>query len=185
MDDSQIIDLFYARAEQAIVALDEKYGPLLRRVSSNYLKDGQDVEECVNDALLAAWNSIPPARPDPLSAFVCKLVRNLSLNRYHANTAQKRNGGSMLALDELAECLPDGRDLASELEARELGRAIDRFLAKLKREDRILFVRRYWYAEPVTALAEERGCSVNRVSVRLHRLREKLKAQLIKEGVLG
>ena len=185
MDDKQIISLFSERSEQAITALEDKYGPLLRRVSGNFLRDRQDVEECVNDALLAAWNSIPPAQPDPLSGFVCKLVRNLSLNRYHANTAQKRNGGCMLALDELAECLPDGRDPASDLEARELGRAIDRFLAGLKREDRILFVRRYWYAEPVTALAEERGCSVNRISVRLHRIREKLKAQLQKEGVLG
>lgn len=184
LEDSEIISLFYERSEQAILELDRKYGAAVRRAAGNILPDRLDVEECISDAYLGAWNSIPPQRPESLVGYVCRLARNLAVNRYHANTAQKRSAAYELALDELAECLPGGADVEGELAARELTAAIDRFLAALGQEDRWLFVRRYWFADSVSALARQSGSSVNRVSVRLFRLRQKLRKQLVKEGLL-
>ena len=184
MEDSQIIALFLERSEQAIAELDRKHGAAARKAAANILGDRQDAEECVNDALLGVWNSIPPQRPRSLPAYVCRIARNLAINRYRANTAQKRNAGYELVLDELAECIPSGADVETELEARELTEAIDRFLAALSREDRFLFVRRYWFADPVAELAALTGGSPGRVSVRLFRLREKLRKMLTKEGLL-
>ncbi len=184
MEDSQIIALFLERSEQAIAELDRKHGAAARKAAANIQGDRQDAEECVNDALLGVWNSIPPQRPRSLLAYVCRIARNLAINRYRANTAQKRNAGYELVLDELAECIPSGADVETELEARELTEAIDRFLAALSREDRFLFVRRYWFADPVAELAALTGGSPGRVSVRLFRLREKLRKKLTKEGLL-
>ncbi len=184
MEDSQIIALFDERSEQAIVELDRKYGAAVKKTAANILYSGQDVEECANDTYLAVWNTIPPNRPKPLISYVCKIARNLAVNRIHANTAAKRNAGYDLALDELAECLPSGFDLETELEARELADAINRFLAELPAEDRKLFVRRYWYSCSVTELAAITRTTPNRISVRLFRIREKLRSTLMKEGLL-
>ena len=184
LEDSRIIALFDARSEQAIAELDRKYGAAVKRTAANILCDRRDVEECVNDAYLGVWNSIPPQRPQALVSYVCRIARNLAVNRWHANTAKKRSANYELILDELEECLPSGADVETELEVRELTEAIDRFLAALSREDRFLFVRRYWYADPVSELAALTGGSANRVSVRLFRLREKLRKTLTKEGLL-
>ncbi len=184
MEDSEIIALFDARSEQAIKELARKYGAAVKRTAANILSDPLDVEECVSDAYLSVWNSIPPRRPEFLVGYVCRIARNLAVNRWHANTARKRSANYELALDELAECLPSGADVETELEAQELTEAIDRFLAALGREDRVLFVRRYWYAESISELAAMTGGSANRVSVRLFRLREKLRKTLEKEGLL-
>ncbi len=182
MDDSGIISLFLERSEQAIRELDGKYGPAVRRTAANILSDRLDVEECVNDTYLGCWNSIPPQRPNSLIGYVCKIARNLAVNRYHANKAEKRNGGYDLVLDELEESIPSGMDVETEAEAKELTGAINRFLLTLGREDRFLFVRRYFYADAVKDLAAMTGDSANRVSVRLFRIREKLKKTLAKEG---
>ena len=184
MEDSQIIALFIERSEQAIAELDRKYGAAVKRTAANILSDRLDVEECVNDAYLGVWNSIPPQRPSPLVSYVCRIARNLAVNRWHANTARKRSANYELVLDELEDCLPSGADVETELEAKELTAAIDRFTAALSREDRFLFVRRYWYADPVSELAALTGGSADRVSVRLFRLREKLRKTLTKEGLL-
>ena len=184
MEDSQIIALFIERSEQAIAELDRKYGSAVKRTAANILSDRLDVEECVNDAYLGVWNSIPPQRPSPLVSYVCRIARNLAVNRWHANTARKRSANYELVLDELEDCLPSGADVETELEAKELTAAIDRFLAAQSREDRFLFVRRYWYADPVSELAALTGSSADRVSVRLFRLREKLRKTLTKEGLL-
>ena len=185
MEDSKIIDLFFERSEQAIEELDSKYGPAVRKTAANILKDRLDVEECVNDTYLNTWNSIPPHVPDPLAAYVCRIARNLAVNRYHANHAEKRNGTYDLVLDEMEECIPSGVNVETEYEAQELSSAINRFLSTLDRKDRFLFVRRYWYADPVSDLAEMLGDSTNRISVRLFRLREKLRNTLVKEGFLA
>ncbi len=183
MEDGSIISLFFERSEQALKELDRKYGTAVKRAAEHILSDRQDAEECVNDAYLKVWNSIPPHEPDHLGSYVCTIVRNLAVNRYHANRAKKRNAGNYdLVLDELEECIPSGADVETELEARELTAAIDRFLAALGKEDRFLFVRRYWYADPVSELAALTGAKPNLVSVRLFRLREKLKRTLMKEG---
>ncbi len=185
LEDSEIIRLFFERSEQAIEELDRKYGSAAKKTAANILNDRLDVEECVNDAWLRVWCSIPPHAPDPLAGYVCRIVRNLAVNRYHANTAEKRGGGYALVLDELEECIPSGVNVESEVDAKELGAAIDRFLSVLDPEDRFLFVRRYWYADPVADLADMTNSSANRISVRLFRLRKKLRNTLVKEGFLA
>ena len=182
LEDSRIINLFLERSEQAIEELDCKYGSAVKKTAANILNDRLDVEECVNDTYLRVWNSIPPHVPDPLAAFVCRIARNLAVNRYHANHAEKRSGNYDLVLDEMEECIPSGVNVETEYEAKELGAAINRFLSALSPEDRFLFVRRYWYADSVSDLAAMSGGSANRVSVRLFRQREKLRMTLVKEG---
>ena len=120
MEDSQIIALFIERSEQAIAELDRKYGAAVKRTAANILSDRLDVEECVNDAYLGVWNSIPPQRPSPLVSYVCRIARNLAVNRWHANTARKRSANYELVLVELEDCLPSGADMETELEAKEL-----------------------------------------------------------------
>ena len=184
MEDSKIISLFFERSEQAVVELDRKYGAAVRNTAGHILSDRLDVEECVNDAYLGVWNTIPPREPEALASYVCRIARNLAVNRYHASHAKKRSADYELALDELEECIPSGVDIETELEAKELTEAINRFLRTLSREDRFLFVRRYWYADPVSELAVRTNGSANRISVRLFRIREKLRKTLIKEGLL-
>ena len=185
LEDSKIISLFFERSEQAIRELDCKYGPAVKKTAANILNNRLDVEECVNDTYLRTWNSIPPHAPNPLAGYVCKIARNLAVNRYHANNAEKRGGNYDLVLDEMQECIPSGVNIETEYEAKELSAAINRFLSTLDREDRFLFVRRYWYADSVSDLATETHGSANRISVRLFRLREKLRKSLVKEGFLA
>ena len=183
MEDGQILDLFWQRSEGAVRALEQQYGGVIRKTAARFLDDRQDVEECVNDAYLGVWNSIPPQRPEPLLGYVCRVTRNVAIDRLRANRAEKRDGRYDLALDELESCLPSRFDLETELEARALTQALDRFLAALPREDRRLFVRRYWYGEEVRALAAALGTSPNRISVRLFRIRQRLRQYLQKEGL--
>lgn len=178
MKDEKIIDLFLERSEQAIAELDGRYGAMCRRVAGNILGCAQDAEECVNDAYLALWNAIPPEKPRPLSAYLCRVVRNLSIKRYHANTAQKRNSFYDAALEELEDCLPAAETAESILSAQELTVLLNAFLATLSREDRTLFLRRYWFSEPVGQLA--RACHIS--EVRLSRIRGRLRQYLRKEG---
>jgi RNA polymerase sigma factor, sigma-70 family len=182
LEDSGIIDLFFARSEQAIEELGRKYGPAVKKTAANILNDRLDVEECANDTYLGCWNSIPPQKPNPLVSYVCKIARNLAVNRYHANRAEKRNGNYDLILDELEESIPSSMDVETEAEAKDLTAAINRFLKTLSREDRFLFVRRYFYADSVTDLAAMTDNSANHISVRLFRIRGKLKKTLMKEG---
>ena len=185
LEDSKIISLFFERSEQAIRELDRKYGSAVKKTAAGILDDRLDVEECVNDTYLRAWESIPPHAPKPLAAYVCRIARNLAVNRYHANHAEKRAGNYGLILDEMEECLPSGVNVETDYEAKELSAAINRFLSALSREDRFLFVRRYWYADSVADLAAATKSSANRISVRLFRLREKLRNTLEKEGFLA
>ena len=185
LEDSKIISLFFERSEQAVEELNRKYRPAVRKTAANILSDRLDVEECVNDTYLRTWNSIPPQKPNPLVSYVCRIARNLALDRYHANSAAKRNGNFDLVLDEMEECIPSELNVETEYEAKELSAAINRFLAALPGDDRFLFVRRYWYGDSVTDLAAMTAGSANRISVRLFRLREKLKKTLIKEGFLA
>ena len=182
LEDSRIISLFFERSEQAIEELNRKYGSAVRKTTANILCDRLDTEECVNDTYLRVWNNIPPQNPNPLVSYVCKIARNLAIDRYHANKAQKRNGNLNLVLEEMEECIPSTMNVETEMEAKELTAAINRFLTGLSREDRFLFVRRYWYGDSPEDLAAMTDSSANRVSVRLFRVRKKLKDYLMKEG---
>ena len=182
LSDTEIINLFFARSERAIAALSQKYGSLCRQISKNILGSDLDAEECVNDAFLGIWNSIPPLRPEVLSSYLCRIVRNLSVKRYHANSALKRRSCYDVALDELESCLAAADTTESVFDAKELTCHLNAFLASLDRTNRIIFVRRYWYADPICDIAAALNLSQNNVSVRLSRLRKKLCAQLRKEG---
>ena len=184
MEDSKIIDLLFERSEQAIEALDKQFGTVVKKTASNILRNSQDVEECANDTWLAVWNSVPPHRPEPLGSYVCRIARNLAVSRLRTKTAAKRDGGFELVLDELAECVPSGTNLERELEARELLAAVNRFLSAMEYDDRFVFVRRYWYADSVRDIAAAMRVRENQVSLRLFRLREKLRKKLQKEGLL-
>ena len=179
MDDKQIIRLFFERSEQAITELSRKYGDLCFRIADSILNDRQDAEECVNDAYLGAWNSIPPQSPDPLRAYLCRIVRNHSLKKLRANTALKRGSQFEVSLDELADCIPD-HSLDEQVSLNELTAQINAFLSALHRDDRVMFVKRYWFAEPLSEIADTFGITPHNASVRLSRLREKLH-QYLKE----
>lgn len=183
MDDREIVGLFYERSEQAVAELDKKYGAICHAVAGNILNNRLDAEECVNDAYLGVWNTVPPQRPEALLSYVCRIVRNLSIKRYHANRAIKRNSIYDAALDELEEYIPHSPTAESECTARELAEAIDRFLETLDRENRVIFVRRYWYSDAISQIAERMGMKQHTVSVRLSRTRAKLKKFLKKEGI--
>ena len=184
MEDSKIIALLFERSEQAVEELDRKYGAAVRRVAGNILGDGRDSEECVNDAYMGVWSTVPPRIPEHLGAYVCRIGRNIAAKRYHAGTARKRNSFYDAALDELAECLSDGEDPQSILDAKELAAAIDAFLDGIPYRDRYIFLRRYWFGDDLGAVAAQTGLSRHRISVRLFRIREKLRQYLIKEGLL-
>lgn len=183
MDDRKIIELFFDRSEQAIIELSNKYGSVCSKVAFNILHNRQDTEECVNDAYLGAWNTIPPQNPNPLLSYVCRIVRNIAVKKYHANTAAKRNSIYDVALDELENCFSSSDSVEHEFNAFETARIIDAFLETLDRENRIMFVRRYWHSDSIGDLAKLFNTSRHNVSVRLSRTREKLKKYLIKEGV--
>lgn len=184
MEDSQIIDLYWARAEQAVQETDHKYGAYCRAIAHNILKNPEDSEECVSDTWLHAWNAMPPQRPNILSSFLGRITRNLSLDRYKAARAEKRGGGSLpAALDELSECVPAKGNVEQAMDERELGAAIDRFLRTIPERQCNLFLRRYWYAESISQIAARYGLKENTVKSMLFRTREQLRKFLQKEGI--
>lgn len=183
MEDSKIIDLFFERSEQAISELSKKYGSMCTKMAYNVLNNESDAEECVNDAYLGLWNTIPPQNPKPLLSYVCRIVRNLALKKYHANTAKKRNSTYDVALDEIEGCFPANNSVEERIEATELAKIIDSFLEGLGREDRIMFVRRHYYSDSIEELAGLFNTSRHNISVRLSRIRKNLKKYLVKEGV--
>ena len=183
MEDREIVELYWQRSDLAISETEQKYGRYCRSIAYNICGRHEDAEECVNDTWLGVWNSIPPARPSPLGTFVCRIARNLAIKRYHAERAQTRNSRYDLALDELAECLPDHGSVEDSIEAKELAGMISAFLDTLPYVDKFLFMRRYWYADSLPEIAEMAGMRCGTAAVRLHRVREKLRNYLKKEGV--
>ncbi len=183
LEDERIIGLFFERSQDAVAQLSKKYGRLLLKVAVGILNNVSDSEECVNDAYLAAWDSIPPNRPKPLSSYLCRIVRNLCVKRYHFNTAAKRNSVYDAALDELEGCFPAGGTAEDDFDAAEAARALNRFLGTLERENRVIFVRRYWLCESLDDIAALFGTTAHNISARLYRTRERLKKYLKKEGV--
>ena len=183
MDDERIIELFFARSEQAIGELDIKYGKLCHNLSHNILGNRSDAEECVNDAYLGAWNAIPPAKPNPLQAYICKIVRNISLKLYYRKEAAKRSSSYTVAMKELEASLSSPDTVEAEVEARELARIIESFLDTLTAKERVIFMRRYAYMDTYADIAKRVGISEKNVSVRLTLIRQKMKQYLIEREV--
>lgn len=184
MEDQLIIKKFNERSEEAIRELSDKYGTLCKAVANRITGNEQDAEECLNDALLAVWNNVPPESPDPLSTYVCRITRNLSLKKYHANTAKKRDTRYDLVLEELEECLAGDSSVEDEILAKELQQSMNDFLPGLKKTDRIIFVKRYWFLESVSEIADSIGRNNNYVTVHLHRSRKKLEDYLKRKGLI-
>lgn len=181
MEDKKLLSLLWDRAEDAINALSDRFESRLYRTAMNILGLHQDAEEAVSDTYLAVWCAIPPKRPEPLAPFVYRVGRNIALTRLRDLSARKRRSDYDLSLDELAGCIA-GPDLWEHLDARELGRKLNDFLDTLPSDSRRIFLRRYWFGDPVTEIAKAFGMTQNAVSVRLSRTREKLKDYLTKEG---
>lgn len=185
MDDRAIILLFEQRNEQAISESHRQYGLLCKSVARDITGSLEDAEECLNDAMLTAWNAIPPAKPQNFRAYLLKLVRNAAHDRYRAAHAEKRSAAKNCgSIDELAEIIPDRSDIVSEVERREILSAVTEFLRKLPQKQRDLFVRRYWYATDIASLSAMLQMSESHVTVTLFRLRKRLKKYLEKEGLL-
>ena len=183
IDDEKIIDLFFERSEQGIRELDNKYGAVCHNLSYNIVNNRQDAEECVNDAYLGAWNAIPPVRPNPLLSYIVKIVRNISLKIYWRKEAAKRSSHYTIAMEEIEACIADPNTVEAEIEARELAHIIESFLDTLTVENRVIFMRRYWFADSYKDIAEFMGLSEKNISVRLTRIREKMKQYLIEREV--
>lgn len=183
MDDERIIELFFARSEKAIAELDAKYGKLFHKLSHNILNNRQDAEECVNDAYLGAWNTIPPAKPNPLQAYICKIVRNISLKRHYREKAAKRNSTYDVAIQELEAYLSAPNRVEAEMETKELVQIIESFLDTLPEENFVIFMRRYWFADTYGEIAKRVGISEKNVSVRLTRIRKQMREYLTERGV--
>ena len=186
-EDSRIIELFFARDEKAISETHSKYGRYCYSIAYNILavnEDCEDCEECVNDTLMKAWNAIPPQKPKKLSAFLGRITRNLSLNRFFEKTADKRGSGQTAAvLDELAECVSSGVTTEDISDNNTLRHALNDFLICLEPEKRIIFMQRYWYMMPIKAIAAEHSSTESRIKMILLRTRSELKEHLIKEGI--
>lgn len=179
MEDAAIVALFWERNERALTETAAKFGAYCRKIAMNILGSTRDAEECENDTLLAAWNSMPDNRPDRLAPYLGRITRNLALDRSDAARAQKRGGGqAALVLEELEDCLPAPDGVEEQFDAAETARRISAFLRTLPEETRRIFVRRYWYCDPSADIAARLGISEAKVRVTLHRTRKKLAAYL-------
>lgn len=185
MDDVRIVELYFERDESAISATGEKYGAYCTAIAKNILGNAEDAAECVNSAYLYAWNSIPPHRPQNLATFLGKITRNISLNRYKKNTADKRGAGELPAvLDELAELISGKNDVEKEFFEKELTEAVNAFLGTLSPKKRSIFIRRYWHTESIADIADRFGMKESAVTMTLTRTRKSLKEYLIKGGFM-
>ena len=185
MDDDRILDLYWARAESAIDETAKKYGRYCFAIANNIVQNSEDAEECVNDAYLKTWDAVPPQRPAIFRAFLGKIARNVSLNKYKAQKATKRGGDEIaLIYDELEDCISSGNPVEAEYESNLVIAAINSFLLSLENESRIVFVRRYWYADSIGAIAARFLMSESKVKSMLFRTRNTLKKYLENEGVI-
>lgn len=185
MEDTKIIDLYWQRSESAIGETDRKYGRYCRAIAYSILENSEDTEECVDDTYVAAWNSLPPQRPNHFRVWLGRVTQNLSLKRVRTSLTQKRGGGELtLAYEELEECVAGSQQMEREFEAKELIREVEAFLRSLSKEDRMMFMYRYWLAWPAASIARKLEMKESRVTSSLYRSRQKLRRHLVKEGLL-
>ena len=182
LEDAKIIELYNARNELAVVETERKFGKMLFSIAMNVLSNREASEETVNDTYGKAWNKIPPEKPDFLGAWLGKITRNLSIIRWRKNRAQKRSGIETM-LSELEECIPSSENIETESESKEITAAINRWLETLKKEERILFLRRYWFGDSVAELSEKSKIPPKKLSSKMFRLRKNLKEFFEKEGI--
>lgn len=182
MEDAKIIDLYFARSEEAICQTDAVYGKRLFNLADRILRNAQDSEESVSDTYLKTWETIPPKRPAYFYAYLAKICRSFALGKLDWKAAAKRKADVVSLTDEMALCIPDQRKEA-EMSAKEIGRAMNGFLENLSQESRVIFLRRYWFCDSIAEIAERYGISESKVKMRLHRTRKQLADFLNKEGI--
>lgn len=182
MEDYEIVALYLKRDEAAIIATEQKYGAYCFKIAKNILNHKQDVEECLNDMYNLAWNSIPPNQPENLGAWLGRIVRNLSINLWNKNHAQKRYSGIEEIFDEIGECIPSPQLVEHEIAEKELTTFLNNWLKELPTEDRVLFLRRYWQGDALKVLEKEYRMSHGKMAKRMYKLRMNLKNALEKEG---
>ena len=182
MDDQEILDLFFTRSESAVAELDAKYGTLLYSLARRMLHNSEDAAECENDAYHSAWRAIPPARPEKLAAWMCAVVRNGAVSTLRKRHVRQPAGPDM-PFYELTAALPAPGNVSDELDAKELAASIGRFLGALNRENRVIFMRRYWFADSIRDISRLTGLTEAAVKVRLTRLRARLKKHLAEQEV--
>ena len=183
MEDKQIVELYFARSETAIAETDKKYGRYFYSIAYNILRSNEDAEECVNDTYVKAWDIMPPQKPNRLMAFLGRITRNISLNRYDHELAAKRHAESEAIFSEVAEFIPAPDSESHISEEIALRDAINGFLASLSERTRTVFVQRYWYMCSVKEISQSVGITETNVKVILHRTRADFKAYLEKEGI--
>ncbi len=184
LEDKDIIRLYFERNEEAICKTEEKYGAYCFKTAENILGDSGKAEECLNSALLGAWNSIPPNEPKNLKIYLAKIARNFAIGILEKEKAEKRGGGVLeIAAEELSEAVSSKENVEENYIAKELGESINRFVSNLPEKERKIFIRRYFFFETPEKIGEKFGFSPNRVSVILHRTRKKLKKHLEKEDL--
>ena len=182
MEDQCIIGLYFKRSERAIEETDKKYGGYCYSIAYNILSNREDSQECVNDTYLAAWKTIPPRSPNFLKAFLGKLTRYISIDRWRKRNTRKRGSGEIvLSLDELEQCVAKGNP-ENELSLKELTRAMNEFLSTLSEAERNVFLSRYWYMDPIETISQMSGFSQSKVASMLYRLRGRLRKKLTEEG---
>lgn len=185
MDDTQIIELYFSRSEAAIAETAAKYGPYLNQVAFHILRSREDTEEVVEDTYFAAWNAIPPTKPEVLKHFLSRITRNLSFTRLDYLTAKRRDGHMVTLLSELDECIPDhSSSVEAVLEAKQIGASLNRFLDTLERTDCKIFLCRYYYNMTIGEIADKYRLPQRRVKYRLSVLRKQLRTHLDKEGIV-
>ena len=183
MEDAAIVQLYWDRDQKAISETATKYGSYCTSIAKNILGNNEDAEECVNDTYMSAWNSMPPHRPNMLSAFLGKITRNLSFNRYKHYKADKRGGNEIVTvLDELSECVSGKDNIEQEIEYKELVQSIDSFLDTLSADKRSIFICRYWYTDSISEIAKQFNMRENTVSMTLNHIRLKLQKYLTERG---
>ena len=183
MKDDKIIELFYARDENAIAETQKKYGALCLCIASEILALREDAEECVSDVMLALWNAIPPEKPEELRAYVCKAVRNRAREISRYENAWKRGGRITVVGEEFLSLVEDGTDLASDFEARRAGEIISRVLGRVGRINKDIFIFRYWMGLSLAQISAQTGFGESKIKVSLHRTRKKIAAELKREGI--
>ena len=184
MEDHAIIELYWERSEDAISKTAAKYGGYCYTIAYNILSNNEDAEESVNDTWLAAWNTMPPRRPKLLAAFLGKMTRYISLDRWKNRTARKRGGGEVpLVLEELEECISGEDSVEKEYLQKEFAKSLNQFVENLPDVERKVFLCRYWYMDSIETIAERFGFSESKVASMLHRTRGKLRKMLEQEGI--
>lgn len=182
MEDTKIIELYFARDERAVAETADKYGAYCFSLANSILPNQQDAEEAVSDTYWKTWNAIPPHRPAVLKLFLAKITRNLSFSRWRSLTAEKRGGGEMaLVLEELSGCIAAPERVEDAMNAKELAKAIRSFLDTLPAREQDIFLRRYFFVEESEAIAKRYGMKQATVLRTLSRTRNKLRQYLAKE----